>query len=91
MFGRILVFAIGVGVGVVVVVKAKDYLQHRIPAAVTDTINRSATGVFDRIAEFAADTRAAMAERETELRDTLGLVEDRETTPASGEAPRHAV
>lgn len=85
MLGRVLVFAIGVGVGVVVVIKAKDYLQHKVPAAVTDKITSSASGLVQRITDFAADARAAMAERETELRDALGLVEDRETPD-----PRHA-
>lgn len=80
MLGRVLVFAVGVGVGVVVVLKARDYLTHKVPAAVTEKINEQATGLFDRVAGFAADARAAMAERETELRDALGLVEDRDDT-----------
>jgi len=85
VIGRLLVFAIGVGVGVVVVIKAKDYLQHKVPAAVTNKINSSATGLVQRVADFTSDARAAMAERETELRDALGLVEDRETPD-----PKHA-
>lgn len=80
MVGRVLLFAVGVGVGVVVVLKARDYLTHKVPAAVTEKINQQATGVFDRVATFASDARAAMAERETELRDALGLVEDRDDT-----------
>ena len=67
-----------------VVLKAKDYLTHKVPAAVTDKINERATGVFDRVADFAADARAAMAERENELRDALGLVEDRDSQPDRG-------
>ncbi|MFW6599633.1 DUF6167 family protein [Propionibacteriaceae bacterium Y2011] len=94
MLGRILVFTIGVGVGIVVVLKARDYVQHKLPAAVTDKVNETTTGIVDRIADFASDARAAMAERETELRDALGLVEDLDAdqpaTP-SEKAPRHAV
>jgi|GEM_PF-2481152 len=89
MFGRVLVFAVGVTVGVVVVLKAKDYLAHKVPEAVTDKINQSATGAFDRVATFASDARAAMAERESELRDALGLVEDRDDSDGADRA-RHA-
>ena len=77
---RFLLFAAGVTLGVVVVLKGREILTKKVPAAVTDKVNQKAAGAFDRIAEFAADARAAMAERETELRDALGLVEDREST-----------
>lgn len=78
---RFLLFAAGVTVGVVIVLKGRELVTKKLPAAVTEQVNKQATGVFDRVAEFAADARAAMAERETELRDALGLVEDRDSQP----------
>ena len=78
MLRRILWFTIGTGVGVFVVLKARDYLRRATPAAVQDRVGQAAVGMGDRITEFMTEARAAMAEREAELRDTLGLSEARD-------------
>ncbi|HIT75763.1 MAG TPA: hypothetical protein IAA98_09275 [Candidatus Avipropionibacterium avicola] len=78
---RFLLFAAGVTVGVIVVLKGRELVTKKLPAAVTEQVNKQATGVFDRITEFASEARAASAERESELRDALGLVEDRDSQP----------
>lgn len=91
MFGRIVLFTLGIGVGVVVVLKGRAYLTRTVPQAVTDKVNETASGVVDRFATFASDARAAMAERERELRDTLGLVEDRDSDDGGdGHVPQRA-
>lgn len=88
MLRRIVWFTIGTGVGVLVVLKARDYLRRATPAAVQDRMGQAAVGMGDRISAFVADARAAMAEREAELRDTLGLGEARD--PDLDTRPRRA-
>ncbi len=81
-------FSIGIGVGVFVVVKARGYLRQATPAAVQDRVSQAAVGVGERLSSFVAEARAAMAEREAELRDTLGLSEAHDDPDTSG--PRRA-
>ncbi len=81
---RFLIFAAGITVGVVIVLKGREIVTKKLPDAVTEQVNKQAVGMFDRIADFTAEARAAMAERETELRDALGLVEDRDSQPDRG-------
>lgn len=88
MLRRVLWFTVGAGVGVVVVLKARSYLRRATPAAVQDKMGRAAVGMGERINRFVADARAAMAEREAELRDTLGLSAAHDTDPNA--QPRHA-
>ncbi len=72
---RIFWFAVGAGVTAFVVVKARDYLKQATPQAIGQRVAGQASGVGDRAQDFASRVRAAMAEREAELRDTLGLPE----------------
>ena len=76
MIKRLLWFVIGAAVGIFVIKKVRDYLAKSTPEAVG---RRVRTGLADRagsLGESAADfvdrARAAMAEREAELRDALG-------------------
>lgn len=76
MIKRLLWFLIGAVAGIFVIKKVRDYLAKSTPDAVG---RRVRTGLADRagsLSESAADfvdrARAAMAEREAELRDALG-------------------
>jgi hypothetical protein len=76
MFRRLFWFGIGAGVAVFVYTKLRQYMKKASPEAIghrvadtTGGISASARGFVDRI-------RAGMAERETELRETLGLPDE---------------
>ncbi|GAA3630372.1 DUF6167 family protein [Microlunatus ginsengisoli] len=68
-------FAVGAGVTVFVVVKGRQLWQRATPQAIAQRASESAQGVSESVQDFVIRLRAAMAERETELRDTLGLPE----------------
>ena len=68
-------FAVGAGVTIFVVVKARQVWQQATPQAIGQRVSESAQGVGEAVHDFTVRLRAAMAERETELRDTLGLPE----------------
>ena len=68
-------FAVGAGVTVFVVVKGRQLWQRATPQAIAQRASESAQGVSASVQDFVVRLRAAMAERETELRDTLGLPE----------------
>lgn len=87
MFKRVLWFTVGAGVGVFALLKAREYLARATPSAVQERMVEAGSGLGERASEFAASVRAAMAEREVELRDAVGLSEARE--PDLG-APRRA-
>lgn len=76
---RMIWIAVGVGIGVVVVIKGRDLLRQLTPQGVSEKVGRAAADtrhrLGTRLATFVDDARAAMAEREAELRDTLGLSE----------------
>lgn len=76
MFKKIFWFLLGAGVGVFALMKAKKYLQQTTPEAIGGRLAESISGLGESIHDFSAEVRAAMAERETELRDTLGLAPD---------------
>jgi hypothetical protein len=73
MFRRIFWFGVGAGVAVFVVVKARALMNEATPQALAQRVSESAAGIGDTVRDFSAKVRAAMAERETELRDALGL------------------
>jgi hypothetical protein len=73
MFRRIFWFAIGAGVAVFVSVKIRGYLKKTSPEAVGERVANSASSVSESARGFVDRLRAGMAERETELRETLGL------------------
>lgn len=72
---RLFWFTVGAGVAVYAVVKVRGYLAQASPEALTNRVAEGAAGIGDRARDFADRARAAMAERETELRDTLGLTD----------------
>ena len=69
---RILWFIIGTAVGVYAVTRLKKRAQLLAP----DSLQASAEKVAAAIRHFGDEVRAGMAERETELRDALGIDTD---------------
>ena len=66
---RILWFIIGTVVGVYAVTRLKKRAQALAP----ESLQQSAEKVASAIRHFGDEVRAGMAERETELRDALGI------------------
>jgi hypothetical protein len=75
MMRRVFWFMLGAGLAIFVFVKIRDALKKATPEALGQRVVESASGVGERAQDFAARVRAGMAERETELRETLGLPE----------------
>ena len=73
MIGRIFWFLLGVGVAVWVIVKLRDSLRRARPEAVGQRVAASAAGVGATARDFTDRVRAAMAEREAELRDAFEI------------------
>jgi Family of unknown function (DUF6167) len=76
MFRRLFWFAIGAGVAVFVIMKIRAYLKRARPKAVGHRVAESAGGIGESAREFVDRVRAGMAERETELRETLNMPDD---------------
>ena len=73
MSRRLIYIAFGAAVGVLVVQRVTKAAQRFTPAGVQSSIAGSLSGLTDAIREFTAELTVAMAEREEELRSTLGL------------------
>jgi uncharacterized protein DUF6167 len=73
MVRRILWFVLGASVAIFVSIKIREYLKKARPEAIGQRVAESATGISDSARGFVDRVRAGMAERETELRETLGL------------------
>lgn len=71
---RIIWLIIGIAVGVYAVTRLKRRAQQLAP----ESLQASAEKVASAIRHFGDEVRAGMAERETELRDALGI--DTETS-----------
>ncbi len=69
---RILWFIIGTAVGVYAVTR----LRKRVQVLAPESLQASAEKVAAAIRHFGDEVRAGMAERETELRDALGIDTD---------------
>jgi hypothetical protein len=76
MFRRLFWFAIGAGIAVFMIMKIRAYLRKARPEAIGHRVAESATGICVSARGFVDRVRAGMAERETELRETLGLPDD---------------
>jgi hypothetical protein len=76
MFRRLFWFAIGAGVAVFVIMKIRAYVKQARPEAIGHRVAESASGISESARGFVDRVRAGMAERETELRETLGLPDD---------------
>lgn len=90
MFRRLFWFAIGAGVAVFVLVKIRGYIKKTSPDAIGRRVAESASGVSQSAQGFVDRVRAGMAERETELRESLGLPDEQplDASPFSIHHPR---
>lgn len=73
MSRRLVYIAFGATVGILVVRRAQTAAQRYTPASMQERATAGAGGLVEAIKEFTAELKAAMAEREDELRTALGL------------------
>jgi len=73
MSRRLVYIAFGAAVGVLVVRRASQAAQKFTPAGVQGSIAGAFGGLTEAIRDFTTELKASMAEREDELRVTLGL------------------
>ena len=73
MTRRLFYVAMGAAVGILAVRRVTQAAQRLTPAGLQSSLAGSMTGLSSSIAEFAELVREGMAEREEELRVTLGL------------------
>ena len=73
MTRRLFYIALGAAVGVLVVSRATRAAQRFTPAGVQQSVAGGLSGLTAAISEFSELVREGMAEREEELRVTLGL------------------
>ena len=73
MTRRLFYIAMGAAVGVLVVSRATRAAQRFTPAGLQSSVSGSLSGLTAAISEFSSLVREGMAEREDELRVTLGL------------------
>jgi hypothetical protein len=76
MFRRLLWFLIGAGVAIFVYIKIRNYLRKVRPEVIGQRVADSAGSVSESARGFVDRLRAGMAERETELRETLNMPDD---------------
>jgi len=79
---RLFWVAVGATAGVYAVRKVQKTLHAYSPAGLADR----AGGLGDSLKGFVDEVRTAMAEREADLRDALGLTDDGRLTPAEAAA-----
>jgi uncharacterized protein HemX len=72
---RLFWFALGAGLAIFIFVKIRQALSRATPEAIGQRVADGAAGVGASARDFTERVRAAMAEREAELRDELGLPE----------------
>jgi hypothetical protein len=70
---RLVYIAFGAAVGILVVQRATRAAQRLTPAGLSTSLAGSMAGLTAAISEFTELVREGMAEREDELRVTLGL------------------
>ena len=73
MTRRLFYIAFGATAGVLAVRRATQAASRYTPAGVQERMTVSVGGLGERFADFMAEVRELMAEREAELRTTLGL------------------
>ena len=73
MSRRLVYIAFGAAVGILVVQRTTRAAKRFTPAGVQTSLASSLSGLTDALRDFSAELRVAMAEREEELRTTLGL------------------
>ena len=84
MSRRLVYIAFGAAVGILVVQRATKAAKRFTPAGVSESLTGSLGGLTTAIKEFSADLREVMAEREDELRTTLGLDGTHDVVDAPG-------
>ncbi len=72
MIGRVFWFAVGAGSAVYAAIKVRDLASQATPKAIGHRVTGSVATVGDSVRSFTERARAAMAEREAELRAQLG-------------------
>ena len=77
MIGRLFWFALGAGVAVWGVGKLRSTVRRASPEVIGHRLAGSVVGLGDSARDFADRVRAAMAEREAELRAELNLPDPR--------------
>ena len=71
MIKRFFWFALGAGFALFVYVKIRGYLKRATPSVIGSRVADSAAGVGERAQDFVGRVRAAMSEREAELREVF--------------------
>ena len=71
--GRLIWFGLGAGAAAYAVFKARQLAQQSGPKAIGQRVTGSAVSLGERAGDFVDRVRAAMAEREAELRAELNL------------------
>ncbi len=84
MTRRLVYIAFGAAVGVLVVQRATRAAKRFTPAGVQSSVAASLAGLTESVRDFSADLRVVMAEREDELRATLGLDGTHDVVDAPG-------
>lgn len=74
--GKVVFFVLGVGITVLVVVKGRELMRKATPAGVQEQVAETAQSWQKRAAEFVSEVTSSMNQREAELREELGLIED---------------
>ena len=70
---RLFWLAMGITIGALVVRKVSRAAERMTPAGISASVAEGLRDLADAIGDFGADVRAAMAEREQELRAGTGL------------------
>jgi Family of unknown function (DUF6167) len=76
MVRRLLWFAIGAGIAIFLYAKIRQSMKKASPEALGQRVADTANGISESAREFIDRFRTGMAERETELRETLGIPEN---------------
>ena len=84
MSRRLVYIAFGAAVGILVVQRATRAAKRFTPAGVQSSVAGSLAGLTEAIKDFSADLRVVMAQREDELRATLGLDGTHDVVDAPG-------
>ena len=84
MSRRLVYIAFGAAAGILVVQRATRAAKRFTPAGVQSSIAGSLSGLTEAIRDFSVDLREVMAEREDELRVTLGLDGTHDVVDAPG-------
>ena len=70
---RLFWLAMGVTVGALIVRKLSNAAQRLTPGGMADSLSGALRDLADSLRDFSTDVRAAMSEREAELRAGTGL------------------